>query len=78
MIFGRAKSLWLALVAAVLNTLVVLQVVTLTLEQLAALNALAVAVIGIVANEENPTTAGTFEFTTKAPASGTVTTTPEK
>lgn len=74
MILGRSKALWLALIAAALNTLVGFDVWTMTLQQLALLNALAVAVIGILANEENPTTAGTFEMTTKAPASGTVTT----
>lgn len=68
MFLGRSKILWLALVAALLNTSVVVFNVPLTTEQIATLNALAVAVFGVIANENDPTTAGTFSFTTKPPS----------
>lgn len=64
---GRSTSLWVALIAAGVNLLVALNAVTLTAEQIAAINAFALIAFGILANEENPTTAGTFEPTTKAP-----------
>lgn len=64
---GRSTSLWVSLVAAFLNALVVLHVVDLDASQVGALNTLALVVIGVLANEENPTTAGTFEATTQAP-----------
>lgn len=73
MILGRNPALWLGLVAAILNTLVVVLNIQLTAEQLVSLNALAFAVVAVVANESDPTTAGTFALTTKAPASGSVT-----
>lgn len=75
MILGRNVALWLGLVAAVLNSAVVVFGIHLTTEQVVSLNALAFAVIGVIANEADPTTAGTFAMTTKAPASGSVTTT---
>ena len=74
MIWGRNPALWLGLVAAILNTLVVVFNIALTAEQIVSLNALAFAVVAVVANEADPTTAGTFALTTKAPASGSVTT----
>lgn len=71
MIFGRSPALWLALVAAALNVVVSLSIVSFSAEQLAVLNAFAVAVIGVIANETNPTTVGTFALTTKAPTTAT-------
>jgi uncharacterized membrane protein len=68
MILGRRRSLWLSLVATVLNVSVVVFNVHLDVNQLASLNALAIAVIGVIANEDDPTSAGTFAFTTKAPS----------
>lgn len=68
MILGRSSALWLALVTAALNVAVSIFHIEFTLDQLAVLNAFAVALIGIIANETNPTTAGTFAMTTKAPA----------
>jgi 4-hydroxybenzoate polyprenyltransferase len=66
-LFGRATSLWVALIASALNLLVVLSVVTLDGVQIGSINAFALIVIGILANEENPTTAGTFSGTTETP-----------
>lgn len=68
MILGRSSALWLALVAAALNVAVSIFHVNFTTDQLTVLNAFAIALIGVVANETNPTTAGTFALTTKAPA----------
>lgn len=66
MILGRSPALWLALVAAVLNAAVIVAGISLTSEQVGVLNILAGAIVGIVANETNPTTAGTFALTTAA------------
>ena len=60
MILGRNPALWLAVLAAGLNVLVIVFGVQLTAEQLAALNAFLVAFIGFVANEKDPTTLPTF------------------
>ncbi len=73
MILGRNPALWLGLLQALLNALVALNVVTFTLEQLTTLNIFGGALVGIIANSADPTTAGTFSLTTKAPASGSVT-----
>ena len=67
MILGRNPGLILAVVAAALNVAVVVLGIHLNADQLASLNALAVAVVGVVANEADPTTAGTLAPTTKAP-----------
>ena len=72
MILGRSRVLWLALIAAALNVAVGVFHVPLTLEQLVAINALAIALLGVIANEDDPTTAGTFERTLKAPRSGSI------
>jgi hypothetical protein len=66
-LFGRATSLWVSLVAAALNFAVVLGFVQLDAIQIGATNGFAIVLIGILANEENPTTAGTFSGTTEAP-----------
>jgi hypothetical protein len=66
-ILGRSPALWLALVAALLNAAVVVFHIPLDGIQVAALNGLAVAAIGVIANAADPTTAATFAFTTKAP-----------
>lgn len=71
MILGRNPALWLGLVGAVLNALVLFGL-HLSAEQVAALNAVAFAVVGVIANEADPTTAGTFAATTQAPRSGSV------
>ena len=68
MILGRSPALWLALVAAGLNVAVVVFGFHLTAEQLATLNGFAIAFIGVVANESDPTTAATFSMATTRPA----------
>ena len=50
MSYGRSTARYLGLVAAVLNVAVVVFHVSLDTTQLAALNALAAAVVGVVAN----------------------------
>lgn len=67
MILGRNPALWLALVGASLNAAVVVFGIVLTTEQIVQLNALAFAIVGILANAADPTTVGTFALTTKAP-----------
>lgn len=67
MILGRSPALWIAAVAAILNVAVIVFGVSLTAEGIAALNAAAIALIGLVANATDPTTAPTFAMTTKAP-----------
>lgn len=67
MILGRNPALWLALVGAILNASVVVFGVVLTTDQIVQLNALAFAIVGILANSADPTTVGTFALTTKAP-----------
>jgi hypothetical protein len=62
-ILGRNPALWLALVVAFLNALVVVCGVQLSADQLASLDMLAVAAIGVLANEADPTTVGTLAFT---------------
>jgi hypothetical protein len=61
MILGRSPALWLGAIQALLNVLVVVFGVSLTIDQLAALNIAAGAVVGIVANESAAGTVGTFE-----------------
>lgn len=73
MILGRNPALWLALIQATLNVLVVILHIPWDSTQIAVLNVFGVAVVGVVANNSDPTTAGTFALTTKAPASGIVT-----
>jgi anti-sigma-K factor RskA len=60
-ILGRNPALWLGAVAAVLNVAVVVFGIALTVDQLAALNVAAGAIIGVVANESAAGTVGTFE-----------------
>lgn len=67
MILGRNSGLWLGLVAATLNAGVVVFGVQLSTEQLAALNAFALALVGVIANESDPTTAGTISATIRGP-----------
>ena len=67
LILGRSPALWLALVAALLNALVIVAGVKLSAEQIAALNIAAAAIVGVVANESDPTTAPTFSTQTTAP-----------
>jgi uncharacterized membrane protein len=66
-LLGRSTSLWVSLVAAALNLAVVLNVITLDAVQIGSVNTFVLVLIGILANEENPTTAGAFEATTKTP-----------
>ncbi len=68
MILGRSPALWLAVIAALLNVAVVVFGVHLSTEQLATLNGAAVALVGVIANESDPTTAGTFATTLTRPA----------
>jgi len=72
MILGRSRVLWLALIAAALNVAVGVFHVELTVDQIIQLNALAIALLGVLANEDNPTTAGTFDRTTKSPRTGSI------
>jgi fructose-specific component phosphotransferase system IIB-like protein len=67
MILGRNPALWLALITAALNALVIVFGVSLSGEQMAALNGLAIAIIGVVANEADPTTLPTLARSTTAP-----------
>jgi hypothetical protein len=60
---------------AALNVLVLVFKVDLNGEQIAALNVFGAAVVGVIANMSDPTTAPTFSLTTKAPLSGNVTNT---
>lgn len=66
-LFGRSTTLWVSLIAAALNLVVVLGVVTLDALQIGSINGFALVLIGILANEENPTTAGTFSGTIETP-----------
>ncbi len=66
MILGRSKALWIGLTTAILNAAVVVFHVPFDAVQLTVLNTLILAAAGILANEENPNTVGTFEATTKA------------
>jgi hypothetical protein len=63
--------MWTALVAAILNVLVVVLGINLAIDQLAALNIAAAAIIGIVANESAKGTVGTFAATTTPAAKDT-------
>jgi hypothetical protein len=56
-------------VAAAINVVVIVFNVPLTALQIGALNAFALAVVGIVANSSDPTTVGTFTLSTQPPAS---------
>ena len=67
-LLGRSTTLWVSLIAAGLNLLTVLNVVTLDALQIGSINTFALVLIGILANEENPTTAGTFSATTQTPS----------
>ena len=67
-LLGRSTSLWVALALALINASVVLGILRLDAGQIAGLNTLAIALIGVLANEENPTTAGTFAATVQAPS----------
>jgi len=74
-ILGRNAGLWTGAIAAVLNALVLLGIWTLTSEQLAGVDVAAFALVALIANASDPTTAPTFALTTKAPSSGSGTTT---
>lgn len=63
MILGRAPALWVGLVAAAVNVLVIVLGVPLTGLQVGAINALALAVIGILANETDPRSVPTLAAT---------------
>ena len=65
MILGRNPALWLALVAAALNVLVIVFGVALASDQLAALNVLAGVVVGILANSQTAEAVPTFAARTK-------------
>lgn len=67
MILGRNPALWTALIAAILNVLVIVIHVPISPDGLAALNILGVAVIGLIANASDPTTSPTFALTLKPP-----------
>lgn len=67
MILGRNPALWAGAIAAILNVAVIVFGVPLTLDGLAALNVAAVAIIGLIANQADPTTQPTFAPTFAAP-----------
>lgn len=71
MILGRNNALWVGAAAAILNALVVLGLWQISGVQLAAVDGAAFAVIGLIANASDPTTAPTFALTTKAPSATT-------
>lgn len=73
MILGRNPALWLALIAAALNVIVVVFGIQLSAEQIATLNAFFVALIGFVANEKDPTTLPTFAMSISKQRAGDVT-----
>lgn len=60
MILGRNPGLWLGAIVALLNVLTIVFGAHLDAEQLAALNAAAVAIVALVANAGDPTTVPTF------------------
>ena len=65
MILGRNPALFLGLVAALLNVLVIVFGVSLTADGLASINALAAVVIAIVANSQTAEAVPTFSLRTK-------------
>ena len=67
MILGRNPALWVSLVAAILNVLVVVIGIPLSAEGVAALNGLGLVVIGLVANVSDPSTGPTFTAALKNP-----------
>lgn len=67
MILGRNPALILAVVAALLNVLVGVFGVPLSIGQLAAVNGLAIALVGVIANETDPTTVSSLAFTRTPP-----------
>lgn len=72
MILGRNNALWAAAVAAIFNVLVVLGLWQISGLQLASVDGAAFAIIGLIANASDPTTAPTFALTTKAPGATTI------
>jgi hypothetical protein len=60
MILGRNAGLWLALVAGALNIAVVVFGLPLAVDQVVALNGFALVLVGVVANESDPSTVGTL------------------
>lgn len=73
MILGRNAGLWTGAIAAIFNALVLVGVWPLTAIQLAGVDTAAFAIVGLIANAADPTTAGTFDLTTKGPSGGSVT-----
>lgn len=70
MILGRNAALWVAFAAAIINVAVVVFHVNLTPEGIAALNTLALVFVGLIANEADPTTLGTFAASITPPTIG--------
>ncbi len=64
MILGRNPALFLGLIQAALNVAVLVLGISLTVDQVVALNGLGIALVSIVANESDPSTVGTFSPTT--------------
>jgi uncharacterized membrane protein YccF (DUF307 family) len=62
-ILGRNPGLWLALIQAAINALVVVLGIPFTVDQVVALNVLGIALVGTVANESDPSTVSTFAGT---------------
>ncbi len=75
MILGRNRALWVALLGAFLNAVVVLGIIRLTSDQIASIDALGLAIIGIIANASDPTTVPTFALT-RTPSQSTTPTAP--
>lgn len=72
MILGRNAGLWSAAVAALLNVGVFVLAVPLTAFQVGILNVAALAIVGLVANRSDPTTAPTFAATLHGPTAAGV------
>lgn len=68
MILGRSPVLWYALLVAAVNVAIVLGVVHLDDSQLGAIDAAALALLGVIANERDPLSVGTLAMTIHAPA----------
>ena len=64
MLLGRNVALWLGLVQAILSVLVGVVGVALTLQQVALIEALASAIIAILANANTPGAVPTFSLRT--------------
>ena len=68
MILGRSPILWYALLGAFTNALILFGVIHLADAQLAGLDGLYLAMLGVIANERDPLAVGTLAATVHGPA----------